>query len=45
MDIAEAYPQLHKITCATVHQFQGSEQEVVLYDAVDCYRMKYPGCC
>lgn len=43
MDIAEAYPQLHKITCATVHQFQGSEQEVVLYDAVDCYRMKYPG--
>lgn len=33
----------HSITCATVHQFQGSEKDVILYDAVDCYKMKYPG--
>ena len=32
-----------KITCATVHQFQGSEKDIVIYDAVDCYRMPYPG--
>lgn len=32
-----------KITCATVHQFQGSEQDIIIYDAVDCYRMQYPG--
>lgn len=35
--------QLHPITCATVHQFQGSERDVILYDAVDCYRMTHPG--
>lgn len=40
-DVAEA--PIHKITCATVHQFQGSEQDVIVYDAVDCYRQKYPG--
>ena len=28
---------------ATVHQFQGSEKPVIIYDAVDCYRMPYPG--
>lgn len=33
----------HPITCATVHQFQGSELDIVIYDAVDCYRMPYPG--
>ena len=33
----------HKITCATVHQFQGSEQDVIIYDAVECYRMNHPG--
>lgn len=42
-DIAAANPNLHKITCATVHQFQGSEKDVIIYDAVDCYRMRYPG--
>lgn len=31
------------ISCATVHQFQGSEKDVIIYDAVDCYRMSYPG--
>lgn len=33
----------HSITCATVHQFQGSEKDVIIYDAVDCYRMTHPG--
>ena len=42
-DVAEQAPNLEKITCATVHQFQGSEQGVIIYDAVDCYRMPYPG--
>ena len=42
-DIAESHPELHKIVCATVHQFQGSEKDVIIYDAVDCYRMPYPG--
>lgn len=42
-DIAEAMPVLNRITCATVHQFQGSEKDVIIYDAVDCYRMPYPG--
>lgn len=32
-----------KITSATVHQFQGSEKDVIIYDAVDCYRMRSPG--
>ena len=31
------------IACSTVHQFQGSEKEIILYDAVDCYMMRYPG--
>lgn len=31
------------ITCATVHQFQGSEKDVIIYDAVDCYRQTHPG--
>lgn len=42
-DIMKEYPDLNPITCATVHQFQGSEKEMIIYDAVDCYRMKYPG--
>lgn len=42
-DVAEKDPKLHKIVCATVHQFQGSERDVIVYDAVDCYRMPYPG--
>ena len=42
-DVAERCPELHKIVCATVHQFQGAEKDVIIYDAVDCYRMPYPG--
>lgn len=42
-DIAAGTPFLKPISCATVHQFQGSEKDVIIYDAVDCYRMPYPG--
>ena len=42
-DVADANPELKTISCATVHQFQGSEKDVIVYDAVDCYRMLYPG--
>ena len=42
-DVADANPELKPIACATVHQFQGSEKDVIVYDAVDCYRMPYPG--
>ena len=42
-DVAEQNPRLKQISCATVHQFQGSEKDVIIYDAVDCYRMAYPG--
>lgn len=42
-DLAESGKVKNKITCATVHQFQGSEKDIIVYDAVDCYRMPYPG--
>lgn len=42
-DVLETNPKLKSISCATVHQFQGSEKDVIIYDAVDCYRMPYPG--
>lgn len=42
-DVKEADEELRSITCATVHAFQGSEKDIVLYDAVDCCRMSYPG--
>lgn len=42
-DLTERDERYSKITCATVHQFQGSEQAVIIYDAVDCFRMTYPG--
>lgn len=42
-DAADMGAELKTITCATVHQFQGSEKDVIIYDAVDCYRMPYPG--
>ena len=42
-DVKVNYPDLCPISCATVHQFQGSEEDVIVYDAVDCYRMTYPG--
>lgn len=42
-DVSEQNPDLNEISCATVHQFQGSEKDIIIYDAVDCYRMSSPG--
>lgn len=42
-DTASIHPEVKTISSATVHQFQGSEKDVIIYDAVDCYRMKAPG--
>lgn len=36
-DIESAGIEIKTITCATVHQFQGSEKDVIIYDSVDCY--------
>ena len=42
-DLSEVDEGFKRIRTATVHQFQGSEEPVIIYDAVDCYRMKFPG--
>lgn len=42
-DLQEKDPKYRRLSTATVHQFQGSEKPVIIYDAVDCYRMPYPG--
>ena len=42
-DVQEYDKRWLNVTCATVHQFQGSEKPVIIYDAVDCFRMPYPG--
>lgn len=43
-DLQEEDPARYAgITSATVHQFQGSEMPIIIYDAVDCYRMQYAG--
>ena len=42
-DLQERDERYKNINTATVHQFQGSEKPVIIYDAVDCYRMKYVG--
>ena len=42
-DLQERDNKYRGLTTATVHQFQGSEKPVIIYDAVDCYRMLYPG--
>ena len=42
-DMQEDGGRQMKVTCATVHQFQGSERGMIIYDAVDCFRMRYPG--
>jgi superfamily I DNA and/or RNA helicase len=42
-DIQEYDKRWVNVSCATVHQFQGSEKPVIIYDAVDCFRMQYPG--
>lgn len=31
------------INCATVHKFQGSEEDVIIFDTVDSYRMRRAG--
>lgn len=42
-DMSEIDDRYRSFASATVHQFQGSEKPVIVYDAVDCYRMPYPG--
>ena len=42
-DLQERDTRFFNIKSATVHQFQGSEQRVIIYDAVDCFRMPFPG--
>ena len=42
-DLQEKNRKYKQVVCATVHQFQGSEKNIIIYDAVDCYRMTYPG--
>ena len=42
-DIQVVDKRWEKVSCATVHQFRGSEKPIIIYDAVDCYRMPYPG--
>lgn len=42
-DLREQNEKYNRVSCATVHQFQGSEKPVIVYDAVDCFRMPYPG--
>lgn len=40
-DIESSHNNYKQITCSTVHQFQGSEKDIVFYDAVDCYISPY----
>ena len=42
-DLQERNDWFKSVSSATVHQFQGSEKPVIIYDAVDCFRMPYPG--
>ena len=42
-DMLASQGRPHAITSATVHQYQGSEMNAIIYDAVDCYRMSHPG--
>jgi hypothetical protein len=42
-DASEKDEKWSRVISATVHQFQGSEKSVIIYDAVDCFRMRYPG--
>lgn len=42
-DLQERDKRFLTVSCATVHQFQGSEKPIIIYDAVDCFRMPYPG--
>lgn len=42
-DLQERDKRFASVRCATVHQFQGSEQPIIIYDAVDCFRIPFPG--
>ena len=42
-DLQERDERFKTVKCATVHQFQGSEKPIIIYDAVDCFRMPFPG--
>ncbi len=42
-DLRDKNDRYTSVSSATVHQFQGSEKSVIIYDAVDCFRMPYPG--
>ena len=42
-DAQEMDERYKDVTAATVHQYQGSEKPIIIYDAVDCFRMQYPG--
>ena len=42
-DAARNNSNLHPIKCATVHEFQGSEKDMIFYDAVECYFSRFPG--
>ena len=33
--------ELNNVECSTVHQFQGSEKSIIIFDAVDCYLRKF----
>ena len=42
-DLQEKSDKWNNVVAATVHQFQGSEKSIIIYDTVDCFRMTYPG--
>ena len=43
MDLMESKARLKNIKCSTVHQFQGSERDVIIFDAVDSNIKGYIG--
>lgn len=42
-DLQQRDSRWNNVACKTVHQFQGSEEPIIIYDAVDCFRLPYPG--
>lgn len=36
-------PDQSSLSCATVHQFQGNQKDVIIFDCVDSYRQPIPG--
>lgn len=41
--LLDMYKGRSSISCATVHKFQGSEREIIIFDCVDSFRQKRPG--